>query len=172
MPSTADKGDVPPQIKAGLPRRLLPVAQLVPAGRSVADVGTGDGKLAAWLAAAGHRVIATENKPGPRVEALRLLGPLGIECRLGDGLEPLLPGEVEVAVIAGMGGRTIGRILAGSPEVVAALEALVLQPMQHGEELLADLLDRGYRLSGRVDVEQRSRVYSALLVLPPYSIAR
>jgi tRNA (adenine22-N1)-methyltransferase len=146
--------------------------RLVPAGRSVADVGTGDGKLAAWLAAAGHRLIATENKPGPRLEALRILEPLGIECRLGDGLEPLLPGEVEVAVIAGMGGRTIGRILAGSPEVVAALEALVLQPMQHGEELLADLLDRGYRLSGRVDVEQRSRVYSALLVLPPYSIAR
>ena len=148
------------------------MAQLVPAGRSVADVGTGDGKLAAWLFAAGHRVIATENKPGPRREALRLLGPLGIECRLGEGLEPILPGEVEVAVIAGMGGRSIGRILAGSPDVVASLEALVLQPIQHGEELLTDLLARGFRVEGRVEIEQRSRGYSALLVLPPYSSAR
>jgi tRNA (adenine22-N1)-methyltransferase len=148
------------------------VAQLVPAGCSVADVGTGDGKLAAWLAAAGHRVIATENKPGPRVEALRLLGPLGIECRLGEGLEPILPGEVQVVVIAGMGGRMIGRILAASPEVVASLEALVLQPMQHGEELLADLLAQGFRVGTRVEIEQRSRGYSALRMLPPYSIAR
>jgi tRNA (adenine22-N1)-methyltransferase len=148
------------------------VAQLVPAGRSVADVGTGDGKLAAWLFAAGHRVIATENKPGPRLEALRLLGPLGIECRLGEGLEPILPGEVEVVVIAGLGGGSIQRILAGSPDVVASLEALILQPMQHGEELLTDLLARGFRVESRVEIEQRSRGYSALLVLPPYSSAR
>jgi tRNA (adenine22-N1)-methyltransferase len=155
-----------------LPRRLRPVAQLVPAGRSVADVGTGDGKLAAWLAAAGHRVITTENKPGPRLEALRVLGPLGVECRLGEGLEPILPGEVEVVVIAGMGGRSIQRILAGSPEVVASLEALVLQPMQHTAELLADLLARGFRVDGRIEIEQRARGYSTLLVLQPYSIAR
>ena len=147
------------------------MAQLVPAGCSVADIGTGDGRLAAWLAAAGHRVIATENKAGPQEEALRLLGPLGIECRLGEGLEPILPGEVEVVVIAGMGGRSIGRILAASPAVVARLEALVLQPMQHGDELLAGLLARAYRLSRGIEIEQRSHRYSALLVLPPYSIA-
>ena len=147
------------------------MARLVPAGRSVADVGTGDGKLAAWLQAAGHRVIATENKAGPRLEALRLLGPLGIECRLGEGLEPLLPGEVEVVVIAGLGGRSIQRILAGSPDIVASLEALILQPMQHRDELFADLLARGFRVDGRVEIEQGARAYSALLMLPPYSIA-
>ncbi|MDQ6918375.1 MAG: class I SAM-dependent methyltransferase [Candidatus Dormibacteraeota bacterium] len=150
----------------------MPVAQLVPAGRSVADIGTGDGKLAAWLAAAGHQVIATENKPGPREEALRVLRPLGIECRLGEGLEPIRPGEVEVAVIAGMGGRTILRILAGSPHVVGSLEALVVQPMHHSEELRAELLARGYRVSRGQEIEQRSRGYSALLILPPYSIAK
>jgi tRNA (adenine22-N1)-methyltransferase len=148
------------------------VAALVPAGCSVADIGTGDGKLAAWLAAAGHRVIATENKPGPQAEALRLLGPLGIECRLGDGLAPILPGEVDVVVIAGMGGRRIGRILAASPGVVASLEALVLQPVQQGDELLAELEAKGYRVSARSEIEQRSRGYSALLMLPPYSTAR
>jgi tRNA (adenine22-N1)-methyltransferase len=145
------------------------VAQLVPAGRSVADIGAGDGKLSAWLAAAGHRVIATENKPGPRAEALRRLEPLGIECRLGEGLEPIRPGEVEVAVIAGMGGRSIGRILAASPEVVARLEALVLQPVQHAEELFAGLLAAGYQSPTGIEVQQGSRLYSALLLLPPYS---
>jgi tRNA (adenine22-N1)-methyltransferase len=148
------------------------VARLVPARSAVVDVGTGDGKLAAWLAAAGHRLIATENKPGARLEALRLLEPLGIECRLGDGLQPILPGEVDVAVIAGMGGRTIGRILAASPEVATSLQALILQPVQHADDLLAGLRARGYRVSGGAEIEQRSRRYSALLVLPPYSIAR
>ena len=138
----------------------------------MADIGTGDGKLAAWLFRAGHRVIATENKPGPRLEALRLLEPLGIECRLGDGLQSLLPGEVEVAVIAGMGGRTIGRILAASPEVATSLQALILQPVQHAEELLSGLRTGCYRVSGGAETEQRSRPYSAFLVLPPYSIAR
>ncbi len=147
------------------------MAELVPAGVAVADIGTGDGRLAAWLAAAGQRVIATENKPGPRAQALRLLGPLGIECRLGAGLEPVKPGEVQVAVIAGMGGRTILRILAASPEVVRSLEALVLQPMQHADQLLAELLAGGYRVSRGLEVEQRSRGYSALLILPPYSVA-
>ena len=102
----------------------------MPAGVSVVDVGAGDGKLAAWLAAAGRRVIATENKPGPLAEVRRRLDPLGIECRLGEGLLPLAPGEVQVAVIAGMGGRTIASILAASPEVVRSLEGLILQPVR------------------------------------------
>ena len=141
-------------------------------GVSVADIGTGDGKLAAWLVRRGHRVVATENKAGPRLEALRLLEPLGVECRLGEGLVPIAPGEVQVVVIAGIGGRSIGRILAASPEVVSTLEALVLQPIQHGEELVAALLAAGYRKLGARAARQGSHVYAALLLLPPYSIAR
>lgn len=148
------------------------MAELVPAGRSAADIGTGDGKLAAWLARRGHRVIATENKAGPREVSRRLLDPLGVECRLGEGLAPIARGEVDVAVIAGMGGRTIGRILAASPEVVAGLEALVLQPVQHREELLAQLLAAGYRRQAGIEVRQGSHLYTALLLLPPYSTAR
>jgi tRNA (adenine22-N1)-methyltransferase len=157
--------------RPSLPRRLWPVGRLVPAGCSVADIGSGDGRLAAWLASRGHRVIATDNKPGPIRVVRRLLDPLGIECRLGEGLEPILPLEVEVAVIAGMGGRNIGRILAASPEVIASLEALVLQPLQHAGELLQRLLAAGYRLDGSSEIEQRSRPYSAVLLRPPYSIA-
>ncbi len=61
-----------------------------------------------------------------------------------------------MALIAGMGGRTIGRILAASPEVVASLRALVLH----------------YRVGAANQIEQRSRRYSAFLVVPPYSTAR
>src|SRR5438874_5256025 len=82
----------------GLPLRLLAVAEAVPAGAVVADIGCGDGQLAAHLAARGHRVVATEARPGPAARARERLG----DCRLGPGLEPLVPGEVEVIVMAGM----------------------------------------------------------------------
>jgi len=135
----------------------------------VVDVGAGDGKLAAWLAAGGHRVIATENKPGPLAEARRRLDPLGVECRLGEGLHPIAPGEVQVAVIAGMGGKTIASILADSTEVVGRLEALVLQPVQQLEELREELDRSGFRVEAEAAVEQGRHRYLALRVLPAYS---
>jgi tRNA (adenine22-N1)-methyltransferase len=135
----------------------------------VVDVGAGDGKLAAWLAAHGHRVIATENRPGPLTAVRRLLDPLGIESRLGAGLEPLAPGEAEVAVIAGLGGRSIAAILASSPAVVARLRALVLQPVQHESDLRRELERQGFRIEAEAAIEQGRRRYLALRVLPPYS---
>jgi len=100
-----------------------------------------------------------------------MLDPLGIECRLGEGLQPIRPGEVEAAVIAGIGGATIAGILAASPEVVAGLRAVVVQPVQQAEELF-DLLRRaGYREAGRAEIGQGSHRYAARLLLPPYSTA-
>lgn len=101
----------------------------------MADVGAGDGRLALALASEGRRVIATERSAGPYEEARRLLAPAGVELRLGDGLTPLRPGEVEVAVLAGLGGRTIARLLERDREVAGSLRYLVVQPMQHAEEL-------------------------------------
>src|SRR5437899_9825594 len=93
--------------------RLRAVAAAVPRGAgSVADVGAGDGQLARHLAARPQRVVATERLPGP-FERLQARSP-GLDCRLGDGLSVLRPGEVEGVVLAGMGGRTIARVLAAS----------------------------------------------------------
>ena len=88
----------------------------------MADVGCGDGQLAAHLAARGHRVVATEARPGPAARARARLG----ECRLGDGLEPLVPGEVDVIVVAGMGGGTIAGLFDRSPAVAASARLWVL----------------------------------------------
>lgn len=116
-------------------------------------------------------MIATENKAGPLAVVRALLDPLGVECRFGEGLEPIRPGEVEAAVIAGMGGATIARILAASPGVVAGLRALVLQPVQQAEELFEGLAREGFRETARVQVGQGSHRYTSALLLPPYSSA-
>ena len=145
------------------------MAALVPPGVSVADVGAGDGLLAAHLAARGHRVIATENKPGPLLVVKAALDPLGVECRLGDGLAPIRPGEVEVAILAGMGGARVRAILAAAPHVVRSLRALVVQPVQGAEAAVAALLEEGYREDAREEIVQAGRSYPAWRLLPPYS---
>lgn len=127
------------------------------------DVGTGDGQLAGWLAARGHRVIATEAGRGPTLRAAERLSS-AVELRQGSGLEVLTPGEVEVAVLAGMGGRRILAILAAAPEVVRCLELAVLQPMQHLAELRAGLAGLGLQVVGEAEQVERGRRYTVLLV--------
>jgi tRNA (adenine22-N1)-methyltransferase len=110
-------------------------------------------------------VIATEARPGPLARARASLAGSGVEVRAGDGLGPLAPGEVDAVVIAGLGGRRIASILAAAPEAVASLRLLVLQPVQHGEQL-RDWLAAGHaRLEERWAVQGR-RSYRVLLVRP------
>lgn len=159
-----------------LPPRLRSVAELVPPEGAVADVGSGDGLLAAWLAARGRRVVATDNKPGPLAVIRRALAEMPVEMpvetREGDGLLPLAPGEVELVVIAGLGGRAIRRILALSPAVVGQLKALILQPVQHLEELTDYLAAEGFQHRDAREAWQGRHRYSTLLVVPPYSSPR
>jgi tRNA (adenine22-N1)-methyltransferase len=142
------------------------VAAAVPArAMSVADVGAGDGQLARHLAGRGLRVVATERSLGPFAR-LHAASP-GVDCRLGEGLSVLSPGEVEGAVVAGMGGRSIVRLLSASPDVVGELSWLVAQPQQHSAELVEWLRGSGFRIEKEEVVVDRGRSYTVLLVTPP-----
>ena len=139
------------------------MAAAVPVGaRSVADVAAGDGQLARHLAARGLRVVATERRPGP-FGRLRAAVP-GVDCRMGEGLEVLAPGEVEGVVVAGLGGRAIARILAGSPAVVNALGWAVLQPQQHAADLVRWLRSAGHVVESVTVAAQGRHSYRVLVV--------
>jgi len=125
-------------------------------------VGAGDGQLARHLAARGLRVVATERRP-PSYARLRLALP-NLDCRLGEGLEVLRPGEVEGVVLAGIGGHSIARILDASPRVSRSLDWLVLQPQQHAEQLIAWLDSERYRIQARNAAAQGRHSYTVLLV--------
>jgi len=139
----------------------------------VADIGSGDGLLAAHLARAapGRTVIATENKRGPFEVVLRTVEGLDVDVRYGEGLATLRPGEAEVLVIAGMGGHRIAALLAAEPGVVAGLSRLVLQPMQHLKSLVDELDSNGFQIERLVAVSQSGRTHTVLVVVPPYSRA-
>lgn len=107
-------------------------------------------------------MIATERRP-PSFARLRAALP-DLDCRLGDGLAVLRPGEVEGVVVAGMGGITISSILEAAPAVARALDWLVLQPQQHPERLLAWLEEAGYAVCARAAAAQGGHSYTVLLV--------
>lgn len=112
-----------------LSARLRGVLDFVPPDGAVADIGSGHGALAAAVAARGQRVLATERTPG-RVDSLRrdvARRGVPVATRLGEGLAALKEGEVDIAVIAGLGGRNLVSMLESSPWLP---RCLVLQPIQ------------------------------------------
>ncbi len=99
--------------------RFAAMVELLPTTDVVADVGAGDLDLARLLLACGRagRVIAIERAAGAHARAARRAAADGrIELRLGDGLEPVQPREAGAAVIAGLGGRAIARVLRRAAE--------------------------------------------------------
>jgi tRNA (adenine22-N1)-methyltransferase len=128
----------------------------------VADVGAGDGQLARHLASRGLRVVATERRPASFAR-LRAALP-DVDCRMGEGLAALRPGEVDGVVLAGIGGHGIARILDAAPAVTASLGWLVLQPQQHPEALVAWLAGAGLTVRTRTTAVQARRSYTVLLV--------
>lgn len=132
-----------------LPPRLAAVAGLVPPGSRVADVGCDHGRLAAELARRGSFVVATDRK-------LRRV-PEGVPFRLGDGLAPLSSRDrIEVVVLAGLGARSIVRILGASRLPVARL---VLQPQTEAPLLRRWLVEHGRRIVDEALVRDGGRTY-------------
>jgi tRNA (adenine22-N1)-methyltransferase len=139
--------------------RLRRVLELVPADGAVADIGSGHGALAAALAARGQRVIATERTPR-MVARLQLdLARIGVPVatRGGEGMEVFGDGEVDTVVIAGLGGRSLLRILESSPWLPGWL---VLQPMQDADLVEGWIAAKGWPAVD-TDAIQRGRRYRA-----------
>ncbi len=139
--------------------RLRRVLELVPVDGAVADIGSGHGALAAALAARGQRVIATERTPRMVARLQRDLARIGVPVatRRGEGMEVFGDGEVDTVVIAGLGGRSLLRILESSPWLPGWL---VLQPMQDADLVEGWIAAKGWPAVD-TDATQRGRRYRA-----------
>jgi len=120
----------------------------------LADIGTDHAYLS--IAAVQHKVasdaIACDLYSGPLSIAAQNIRDAGlqhkIETRLGDGLMPLLPGEADCIVIAGMGGmRILGILFVGLDQAEAA-RRLILQPQRDAMTLRKFLHSNGFEIEG------------------------
>lgn len=152
--------------------RLLTLANNVPNGAKVADIGTDHAYLPIYLMEQeiAAQAVGSELNPGPYQAALKAVAMAGlkelIDVRNGNGLETIEPGEVDTVVIAGMGAGTIIEILTNRPKVVAQLRRLVLQPMIGSAQLRKWLGEAGWQIIKEDLVEDDHRIYEVIVAEP------
>lgn len=152
--------------------RLQAVAELVPPGSRLADVGTDHGRLPVWLVQHGivDQVVASDLRPGPLSKATALAERWGvshqISFRLCDGLSAISPEEAEVVTITGMGGETIAEILAAAPWTRQSGHRYILQAMSGMDGLRRYLSEQGYSISSERLVREGDTLYVILLAQP------
>lgn len=155
---------------AELSKRLTAIAERIPIGASVADIGTDHAYLPIYLRLAGkvRRMIACDVNKGPLLCAARNIAESTareIELRLGDGLSVVMPEEVDTVVIAGMGGEIIADIIAGAPWIKIEKTRLILQPMTSGEDLRRFLSAEGFAILEEFAVADAGRVYAVIVAV-------
>lgn len=147
-----------------LTHRLQAIADQVPAGSRLADIGTDHAYLPVWLLLNGviERAIAADLRPGPLERARETARRYGVEeqvdFRLCDGLSAIEAKAVETIAIAGMGGDTIQSILAAAPW--AREKTLLLQPMTGQSDLRRWLGEWGCVIERERIAREGKRLYS------------
>ncbi len=155
-------------MRMNLNKRLSTVATMVRHGSRAADIGSDHAHLPVVLIQSGRcsRVIATDILTGPVASAQKTVQLTGlgacIDVRLGDGLAPVLPDEVDDIIIAGMGGENIADILNDAPWVKNEAYRLVLQPMTRPETLRKYLLTNGFVIDQECSVTDHGHRYLVL----------
>ena len=150
--------------------RLQMVADLIPQGANLADVGTDHAYLPAALMQQGRirSAIAADLRQGPLSRAKATVQEYGLQGKIGfrlcDGLKGIEPHEVDTVSIAGMGGETIAMILEAAPWTRERNTTLVLQPMSSMPELRLWLEEHGYCIAEERLAQEGDTLYTAFLV--------
>ena len=150
-----------------LSERLREVAELVPHGARVIDVGTDHAMVPVWLAQSGRasHIWASDLREGPLESASRLIGETGteelIELRRTDGLQGFSREDGDTVIIAGMGGETMISILSRAPWISEDV-LLILEPQSKQELLRRWLNENGFAITKERLVMDAGRLYPIL----------
>jgi tRNA A22 N-methylase len=152
--------------------RLEKICALIGPGERVADIGTDHALLPIALYERGvtRALILSDVKPGPlekaRVNIGRRLPGVVFDSRLGGGLAPYAHGEVDVAVMAGMGGRLIADILSADPAKARSFGRFVLQPRNAADKLRVRLAALGFVITDEILATEGRFICEILCALP------
>ena len=155
-------------MKLPISKRLLCCASMVQPGSRVADIGTDHGYLGIYLLQSGaaRHVIAGELRKDPLENARRNAKLFGVdgamELRLSDGLEKILPDEVDTVVMAGMGGDLIQKILSQCPWRKREGLQFILQPQSAGNVLRRWLCEDGFEIQREEPVQDGHFLYTVM----------
>lgn len=156
-----------------LSKRLQAVASLVEEGDTIADIGTDHAYIPIQLIQRGtiSFAIAMDIHKGPlerAAEHVRMAElEKKIELRLSDGFEKLSPHEVDCAVLAGMGGGLVIKILKEHMEVTRSLKTCILQPQSEIAKVRAFLIKEGFLIIEEEMVCEDGKYYPMMKVVTP-----
>ncbi|WP_054956649.1 tRNA (adenine(22)-N(1))-methyltransferase [Paenibacillus dakarensis] len=155
-----------------LSNRLQLILDHIPSGSRLADIGSDHALLPTAAVETGTCVsaIAGEVNSGPYQAAVKQVTESGLThavmVRLGDGLDVLETGEVDVITISGMGGGLIASILDRGENKLSGVSRLVLQP-NVGEDILRKwLLEHHWVLINEYILVEDGKIYEVLIAVP------
>ncbi|MBN2878092.1 MAG: SAM-dependent methyltransferase [Clostridia bacterium] len=134
--------------------------------KACADIGCDHGKIAVSLALDGGFVYAVDISE-PSLEKAKLLaeqenvsGQMAFYC--DSGLKSIKDINLDVAIIAGMGWRTIKSILEANKEYLQNIGSFILQPMDSVFELRGYIEQSGYKITDERLAKEDNRYYSII----------
>jgi len=140
--------------------------------KSIADIGTDHGYLPFKMFENGliDKSILCDINKGPLENAKQTFEKSDfinqVDFRLGSGIEPLIPGEVDLVFIAGMGGGLILDILSKDLSKSLSFPYLILQPMTEQNLLRTWLINNGFEVLWDHFIEDANKQYEIIVVQP------
>lgn len=150
--------------------RLKYIGDMVEKCECIADIGTDHAYLPIYLVENGicKTVIASDINKGPVEKAERNIRFFNrtneIKCRLGSGLTTISPGEVNSAIIAGMGGNLIKDILEEGMNIFKELNYVILQPVQNADVLRKYIYESGYNVLDEELCKDENKYYEIIKI--------
>lgn len=150
--------------------RMRKVAEYVPVCGTVADIGCDHGYVSIYLLdqMIAEYVIAIEVRDGPlrRVQEHCIQAGLHdrMECRLSDGLDSIASGELDCAILAGMGGMLMLDILERGRKSHVLPPELVLQPQSDLSKIREYVQKIDYGIQKEAFLCERGKYYTVIKV--------
>jgi len=152
----------------GISKRLKGIIDFVPKNSIVGDIGTDHGHIPTYLIKynISKKVIATDISKDCLQKAIDYIDELDyrkyIETRLGDGLKPFRPYEIDTLIIAGMGGVLIREILEEDKEKTKSITNFIFQPMTAGDELRKYLKENQFKIIKEGLIKEEDKFYEII----------
>ena len=157
------------QVK-NISKRLRKVAGFVPQDAKILDVGSDHAYLPIYLIQQGRisSAIAGEVVEGPYQSAVTNVADNQmsdkISVRLANGLVAFdKKDQIDVIIIAGMGGRLIADILDNGSAKLASVKRLILQPNNREDELRRWLCGHDFQITEEAIVEENGKFYEIMI---------
>lgn len=164
------------QVK-NISKRLRKVAGFVPQDAKILDVGSDHAYLPIYLIQQGKisSAIAGEVVEGPYQSAVTNVADNQmsdkISVRLANGLAAFeVEDQIDVIVIAGMGGGLIADILDNGSAKLASVKRLILQPNNREDELRRWLCGHDFQITEEAIVEENGKFYEIMIAEQGYQV--